>query len=84
VGAVHVECLGGYRGSVFILLVPLEAAHEIRGVDGLQDAECVERVLLLEAVGLPVGLLQSFADLDGLGREECRCPGNSETDGPGV
>jgi hypothetical protein len=65
---VQVQRLGADSGGVRVDLVAAESVDQYVGVDGLQDAERVQGVLLLEPVGLAIDLGQPLPDLDGLGR----------------
>lgn len=71
-GVLPVQAEGLVTGCSGVLLaaVSAEACNELDGVDCLEQTEGVKCVLLLEAVRLPVALLESFADLDDLRGEQ--------------
>ena len=83
VGTVDRDRLDGCRTRLVIGLVAGEACHQVGGLDGLEDAEGIEGVLLFEPVGPVVSLLESLADLDGLGCQQRSWARHPQLDGAG-
>lgn len=74
IGPQDVEGLLRDRSGVVVGPVQLDPSHQDVRIDGLEQPEGVEGVLLLESVRLPVGLRETLGNLDDLRREQRALP----------